>query len=99
MYHLTLQDGALSIRWADEASIMYERATGGLLKNNLLMHFAHADFEEVCVCVWGLLCLIVHVRPSSFPYVYKITRTIYITSPSAVARQEGGWLKYIYMYQ
>ena len=26
---------------------MYERATGGLLKNNLLMHFAHADFEEV----------------------------------------------------
>ena len=41
------QDGALSVRWADEASIMYERATGGLLKNNLLMHFAHADFEEV----------------------------------------------------
>ena len=26
---------------------MYERATSGLLKNNLLMHFAYADFEEV----------------------------------------------------
>ena len=26
---------------------MYERATGGLLRNSLLMHFAHADFEEV----------------------------------------------------
>ena len=42
-----IQDGALSVRWADEASIMYERATGGLLRNSLLMHFAHADFEEV----------------------------------------------------
>lgn len=46
---MTIQDGALSVRWADEASIMYERATGGLLKNNLLMHFAHADFEEVVI--------------------------------------------------
>ena len=48
---MIVQDGALSVRWADEASIMYERATGGLLKNNLLMHFAHADFEEVYINV------------------------------------------------
>ena len=26
---------------------MFERATSGLLKNNMLLHFACADFEEV----------------------------------------------------
>ena len=26
---------------------MFERATSGLLKNNMLLQFAHADFEEV----------------------------------------------------
>ena len=26
---------------------MFERATSGLLKNSMLLHFAYADFEEV----------------------------------------------------
>lgn len=43
----TIQDVQLSERWAEEASIMFERATSGLLKNNMLLQFAHADFEEV----------------------------------------------------
>ena len=37
---------------------MYERATSGLLKNNLLMHFAYADFEEV----WIVQCIVVRGR-------------------------------------
>ena len=48
-----LQDAKFGERWAEEASIMYERATTGPLKNSLLLHFAYADFEEVSGC--GLL--------------------------------------------
>ncbi|KAK2147874.1 hypothetical protein LSH36_533g01063 [Paralvinella palmiformis] len=32
--------------FADEASAMYERAVTTLLKNNMLVYFAYADFEE-----------------------------------------------------
>lgn len=31
---------------ADEAASMYERAISNLMKNNMLLHFAYADFEE-----------------------------------------------------
>ena len=31
----------------EEAVAMYEKATTNFLKNNLLLHFAYADFEEV----------------------------------------------------
>ena len=32
--------------FADEAAAMYERAITANLKNNMLIHFAYADFEE-----------------------------------------------------
>ena len=32
--------------WRDEVASLYEKATTGLLKNNLLLHFAFADYEE-----------------------------------------------------
>ena len=32
--------------WRDEVASLYEKATKGLLKNNLLLHFAFADYEE-----------------------------------------------------
>ena len=36
--HKTLQE---------DVSSVYERATSGLLKENILLHFSYADFEEV----------------------------------------------------
>ena len=36
----------------EEAVAMYERAISGPLKNNLLLNFAYADFEEVSINVW-----------------------------------------------
>jgi hypothetical protein len=40
---------------ADEASAIYERATSGQMKYNIMLHFAWADFLEVgltnCSCV------------------------------------------------
>ena len=35
-----------SKQFLDLASSMYERAVNGVLKRNLLLHFAYADFEE-----------------------------------------------------
>ncbi|XP_034234284.1 protein suppressor of forked [Thrips palmi] len=32
--------------FSDEASAVFERATGSLLKSNMLLYFAYADFEE-----------------------------------------------------
>ena len=32
---------------ADEAGSIYDRAVSGLMKTNMLMYFAYADFEEV----------------------------------------------------
>ena len=32
---------------AEEAVALYEKATSRFLKNNLMLHFAYADFEEV----------------------------------------------------
>ena len=34
--------------FADEAAAIYERAITTLLKQNMLLYFAYADFEEVC---------------------------------------------------
>lgn len=33
--------------FADEAGSVYERAVTTLMKNNMLVYFAYADFEEV----------------------------------------------------
>ena len=33
--------------FADEAGSIYERAVTTLMKNNMLVYFAYADFEEV----------------------------------------------------
>lgn len=47
----------------EEAVALYERATSTFLKNNLLLHFSYADFEEVvrlCYFVifsWCIFCL------------------------------------------
>jgi cleavage stimulation factor subunit 3 len=40
---------ALSKQFADEASNLYERAINSFMKNNMLIYFAYADFEEVSV--------------------------------------------------
>lgn len=40
-HHKALQEDVASV---------YERATSTLLKENVLLHFSYADFEEVC-CV------------------------------------------------
>ena len=32
---------------SDEAAAIYERAITGLMKQNMLLYFAYADFEEV----------------------------------------------------
>jgi hypothetical protein len=32
--------------FSDEAAAVYERATASLLKKNMLLYFAYADFEE-----------------------------------------------------
>ncbi len=41
------QDKQCRTRWAEEASVMFDRAISGPLKNNLLIHLAYANFEEV----------------------------------------------------
>ena len=37
--------------FADEAAAIYERAITTLLKNNMLLYFAYADFEEVGIYI------------------------------------------------
>ena len=39
-------DVKLSAQLADEAAALYERALGGFMKKNMLLHFAFADYEE-----------------------------------------------------
>lgn len=38
--------------FADEAAAIYERAITTLLKQNSLLYFAYADFEEVSNSKW-----------------------------------------------
>ena len=38
----------------DEAASIYERAVTGLMKHNMLLYFAYADFEEVTLLVLEL---------------------------------------------
>ena len=40
------QDIDSSKSFLDQASVMYERATSGILSKSMLLHFAQADFEE-----------------------------------------------------
>ena len=42
-----LQDITTGNKLADDAASFYERSTSTLLKSNLMLHFAYADFEEV----------------------------------------------------
>ena len=39
-------DVKMSTQLADEAAALYERALGGFMKKNMLLHFAFADYEE-----------------------------------------------------
>ena len=39
-------DVKYSAQLADEAAALYERALGGFMKKNMLLHFAFADYEE-----------------------------------------------------
>ena len=41
------QDQNAGKLFADEAAAVYERAITTLLKDNMLLYFAYADFEEV----------------------------------------------------
>lgn len=45
-----LQNTQFKERWAEEAAMLYDRATTMSLPNSLLLHFAYADFEEVLSC-------------------------------------------------
>ena len=45
--YFLFQDKQCRVRWADEASVMFDRAINGPLKGNLLIHLAYANFEEV----------------------------------------------------
>lgn len=40
------QDVDASKLFQEQASALYERATTGVLKKSMLLHFAYADFEE-----------------------------------------------------
>jgi hypothetical protein len=40
------QDVNAAKLFSDEAAAVYERATASLLKKNMLLYFAYADFEE-----------------------------------------------------
>jgi hypothetical protein len=42
----SLQDVNAAKLFSDEAAVVYERATASLLKKNMLLYFAYADFEE-----------------------------------------------------
>lgn len=41
------KEAELSKKLLKEETLLFERATKGLMKNNLLIHFAYADFEEL----------------------------------------------------
>lgn len=43
------QDQTAGKMFADEAAAIYERAINSLMKKNMLIYFAYADFEEVCI--------------------------------------------------
>lgn len=36
----------------EDVASLYERATSTLLKENVLLHFSFADFEEVLLCFY-----------------------------------------------
>ena len=42
-----VQDANAGKLFADEAAAIYERAISSLMKQNMLLYFAYADFEEV----------------------------------------------------
>lgn len=44
--HCCSQDVNAAKLFSDEAAAVYERATASLLKKNMLLYFAYADFEE-----------------------------------------------------
>jgi len=41
-----LQDASSAKKFSEQAAEVYENATGGVLGKNMLLYFAHADFEE-----------------------------------------------------
>ena len=50
---LVLQNTQFKERWAEEAAMLYDRATTMSLSDSLLLHFAFADFEEVILRLVG----------------------------------------------
>ena len=67
------QDQNAGKLFADEASSIYERSITSLLKENMLIYFAYADFEEVNIyqdintgsefLIFCLLCKINTILP------------------------------------
>ena len=62
------QDSSHCEQWGEEAVEMYARAVNGPMKNNLLVNFTYADYEEVvcacvhvCVHVYMCACVCVHM--------------------------------------
>ena len=66
----------------EETVALYERATSTFLKNNLLLHFAYADFEEVYTFIFYIrkICKFVFLS-----YVFlcfqNVSLDIYIQNP------------------
>ena len=48
-------------RWAEEAAMLYNRATTLSLPNSLLLHFAFADFEEVYIYMYVYIYVHVYI--------------------------------------
>lgn len=42
-----MQDNELAKKFEEDAREMYSKAVSGLMRDNLLINFAFADFEEV----------------------------------------------------
>ena len=49
-----MQDSELAKKFEEDARDMYSKAITGLMRDNLLINFAFADFEEVS-CDGGLV--------------------------------------------
>ena len=63
LYMCIPQDSSHCEQWGEEAVEMYARAVNGPMKNNLLVNFTYADYEEVkCVCVCVRVCVRACVR-------------------------------------
>ena len=51
--HQCIQDSELTRKFEEDTRDMYSKAITGLMRGNLLINFAFADFEEVSCDKWS----------------------------------------------